>query len=875
MKNLVFIRNFSVCLISTIIYDFYTSISVQAIEKNNINSFKISQADTSLSQIELNSNQPEVKEIELKESDRQTIIDALTTSASKYPWLINPTDNLTFYPQAFQPNTNNSYLNFDINFAKENPSVQKFTFAIFPKEDQFYWVLPGNRIVFETQGWQGGILYQGRTTDTEITQSITMEQAFGGFQAVSFIPNNFENLTGDVENQNFSITTIGGQITNPPGFPADKVIIHSGIDERNSKVTILKNTVPNLGSASTDSSNGGASLFQSLSVSNSPRILQGFPTVDLKPLLDNGNVKLAEREIISKQVLEATGIFWGDPVTGKPARFTAPITSLPGIKIAQLGKFDNTDLLNTLINPLQTDRERDLHYLNSLFWVSYGQRKPKFNVSIQHQVEKDWHRVYFSRVRNKTAISYNPVNASASYTNIFANPGVSLTLNLEDGKIDETQSINSTLGMTFGLIFENIDINNLKIHLEDAKTRFRNKEKFSSLTTRATALQRKQINHRLDRTLSYTNLVSGLKQVSGTMTFQSKITPVNSNILQVRTGLYKRGLQFFNKESSPVIEGNTVFSKLRLSNENFGLLTFIGTQIPSLKTPVPINESASAEIILQHPSGKSFVQQFDLAETETVPVGIKSSDLAFDRIELTKIDRQNFRFQSFSGYIFLPAVEVVYSGSSGLFNYSATTGFWFNTNSNTAPSLFHNNMSLQEVALGIYSNILLSFQKVNIQKDINNQPKAVRTHSSFLNTNWNSASNRNNPFSATLSYSYSYQERNFGFSVTPGIAFLESRDRSEWTKFLNMQFSLKSGLECKTTIELGKELFFDLNALQRINRDFSIGAYLKNFSEINLGLDSRTYNFNYGMILKHKYLEGQIGIGEKGLDARLQGRLQF
>ncbi|WP_407884469.1 hypothetical protein [Scytonema sp. NUACC26] len=881
-------------MISSITYDFYTIKLVKALDKNTINCFKTAQAHTSSSHLEtidkiqstplpqLEPNPKEQKENNQNQNQQKILLDALTVSASKYPWLVNPTDNLTFSPHVFQPNTDNSYFDFDINFAKENPIIQKFTFAFFPKEDQFYWVLPGNRIVFETQGWQGGILYQGRSTDTEITQSITLEQAFGGFQAVSFIPSNFENLTGNVENQNFSIMATGGQITNPPGIPADKVMIHSGIDSRNSNVTILKNTVPNLGIGSTYSSNGGGSLFQSLNVSNSPRILQGFPTVDLKPLLNNGNVRLAEREIIPKQVLEATGIFWGDPLAGKPSQFTAPITSLPGIKVAQLGKFDNTDLLNTLVNPLQTDIERDLHYLNSLFWVSYGQRKPNFNVSIQRQVEKDWHRVYFSRVRNSTTIEYHPVNVSASYTNIFANSGISLTLNLEDGKIDETQSVNSTIGMALGLIFENIDVNNLKTHLEDAKSYYNNREKFASLTTKATALQRRQINYRLDRTLSYANLVSGLKQVSGTMTFKSKITPVNSNIVQVRTGLYRRGLQFLNKDSSPVIEGNTFFSKLRLSNENFGLLTFIGTQLPSVKTTVtPINESASAEIILQHPNGKSFIQQFNLADTETVPIGIKSSDLAFDRIELTKTDRQNFRFRSFNGYLYLPALEVVYSGSSGLFNYSTTTGFWFNTNSNTAPSLFHNNMGLQEVALGIYSNILLNFQKIDVQRDTNNKPKAIKTSASFLNVNWNSASNINNPFSATLSYSYSYQNQNFGFSLTPGIAFIESRDRNEWTKFLTTQFSLKTGLECKTTLELGKELFFDLNAVQKVAQDISIGAYLKNFSEINLGLDSRASNLNYGIIIKqnfinnNRYLEAQIGMGEKGFDARLQGGLQF
>ncbi|KYC38144.1 hypothetical protein WA1_38000 [Scytonema hofmannii PCC 7110] len=69
--------------------------------------------------------------------------------------------------------------------------------------------------------------------------------------------------------------------------------------------------------------------------------------------------------------------------------------------------------------------------------------------------------------------------------------------------------------------------------------------------------------------------------------------------------------------------------------------------------------------------------------------------------------------------------------------------------------------------------------------------------------------------------------------------------------------------------------------MQKVNQDISIGAYLKNFSQINLGLDSRASNLNYGIIVKqnfsnnNRYLEAQIGMGEKGFDARLQGGLQF
>ncbi|GAB1544119.1 hypothetical protein NUACC21_67950 [Scytonema sp. NUACC21] len=887
-------------LIIILFQKYYIIKPVKATNKHTIHKSQIAQIYTSqihldttdkigdslVSQSDFNSREPKLEPLGQAEKNQnrnqqEILLDALAVSATKYPWLINPTDNLIFSPEVFKPNTDN-YSSFDINFSKDNPNINKFIFAFVPKKEQFYWVLPNNKVVFETKAWQGGVFYQGRSTDTKIIQTITLKQALGGVQAVSVIPGSFDDLIGKIETKNFSIISIAGQITNPSGIPTDKVIINSGIELTNSNVTTLTNPLSNLGSGSTRSSNGGGSLFEFLDVSNSPLILQGFPTVDLKPLLNGGNIKLAEKEMIPKEVLEAAGIVWGDYVTGKPSQFTAPISSLPGIKIGQLGKFDNVNLLNKLVNPFQTDVERDLHYLNSLFWVSFGQRQPKLEVNIENQDEDNWHKLYFSNAHNRAIIEYSPTDISVSYANIFTNPGVSLIINFEDARINEIQSANSTAGMVLGFIFQGVDINRIQYHLDTAKQKFKNQEVFSALETKATSLQRRQINYRLNQTLSYANRVSGLKPVSGTITFPSKITTNNSNIIQLRTGLYRRRLQFLQEDVGQIIEGNTFFSNLKLSNKNFGNLSFISTSLPLLETSVTPNnnEASAAEVILTQPNGKSFVQRFSSGDNTVIPVGIKSSDLAFDRIELTRIDRQNIHLKTFNGYLDLPAIELVFAGSSGDFNYSATTGYWFNLDSNSAPGISHN-IDLQEAALGIYTNILLNFQKINVQKNIKNDPKAIETHASFLGINWNSAININNPFSANLSYSYSYQNPQLGFSLTPGIAFVGSRDRNELTKFLTAQMSLKTGLECHAIIELAKELFFDLYVLQKINTNISVGAYIKNFSQINLGLDNRITNINYGIILKqnftknNSFLEAQIGTGEKGLDARLQGGLRF
>ncbi|MEC4817885.1 MAG: hypothetical protein SAK29_32135, partial [Scytonema sp. PMC 1069.18] len=765
--------------------------------------------------------------------------------------------------------------------AQDNPIIYKFTFAHFPQKDQFYWVLPNNRVVLETKGWMGGMLSQGQSTETEMTRTITLEQAFGGFQAVSLIPQKFDDLTGELETKDFSVISIAGKITNPPNVPAGEVTIDSGIDFNNPNVTLLKNPTPNLGSGSTQSSQGGGSLFEFLDVSNAPLILQGFPTVDFRPLIDNGNVKLEKGQVIPKQVLEATGISWGDITTGKPAVFSAEMTSLPGIKVGQLGKFDNVDLLNTLINPFPTGLEKDLHYLNSLFWTSYGLRQPKFDVVSLEKEEDDWHRVYLSHAHNRAIIEYNPLKVSATYANVFSNPGISLTLNLEDGNLDSTQTINSTLGMVLGLAFEAVDNRNLQNHLDEAKQKFKDGDALSALQTKATSNERRQINYRLNRTLAYANSSSSLKQVSGTVTLPSTITPTHSNIFQIRTGLYRRTVYFFEQDVQPILEGDTYFSQLRLSNKDFGSLSFVGTPISLNQTDVqPINESSAAEIILRNSDGKTFVQQFSSADNTVIPVAIKSADIAFDRIELTRVDHQTIRYNSFGGYLYLPALELIFAGSSGDLNYSLNSGIWFNIDSHSAPTV-SNNLGLQEPTLGIYANALLSLQKVHVERDTKNQPKVIHIHAPSLSINWNSASNSSNPLVATLSYSYSHQEKDFVFTLIPGFAFIQGDSHPELTMFLNGQFAFTTGLECNVSLEKSKEFFFDLQAMQRLNQNISLGAYIKNSSQTNFGLDSRVSNLNYGLIVRHNYkdsgksLELQLGTGEKGFDVRFQGGFRF
>ena len=85
----------------------------------------------------------------------------------------------------------------------------------------------------------------------------------------------------------------------------------------------------------------------------------------------------------------------------------------------------------------------------------------------------------------------------------------------------------------------------------------------------------------------------------------------------------------------------------------------------------------------------------------------------------------------------------------------------------------------------------------------------------------------------------------------------------------------------KATFEIGKQIFYSFQGLQRINNYFSAGIYFKNYSVNNIGLSSRNSGFNYGVLgrknfkFNRVFLETQIGGGDNGFDVRFQGGYRF
>lgn len=807
---------------------------------------------------------------------QQLLLETLTNSAERYPYITDPTDNLTFSPPLFRPNRDENYSTVDLRFAEGSPVLNQFSYGHFPQDEQFYWVLPGNRVVIETRGWQGGVRYQGRSQETELNQLVTLQQVLWGTQAIWTIPRNVISQA-TTPTQPFSIIAISGELTTAPGTTAGPVIINSGFDMQASNITFLTGAGVNslLGSASTYSPIGGASLFQYLTDEQAPLFLQGFPTIDLSPLLDGGNVDLRVGAVIPNAVLEQTGISWGNIYEGIPAEFTAPVTSVPGIKIGRLGRFDNLDLLNILVNPYLGESERLQRYLNSLFWTSFGIREPQVLSLSQEQREADWYRGYLTRSHNRTLIEYDPIAPRTVYTNLFSNPGASLVLSLEES-IDGLQSLHGTVGLAMGGLFEAVNLAPLNESLAEAREAIAAGSLFTPLETQATPEQRRQINQRLNRTLAYATFSSGLEQVSGRITLPSPVTPDRSRLFRLQTGLHRRQVSFLGQEIT-ITEGATFISQLDLSSQDFGLLTFIGVPGSTVDSTVPENESFAVEVILARPEGEQFVFQGGTSGSEVAPLMIRGSDLAFDRIELTRVDQVQLEYNSFRGYLSLPAVEATLAGSWGDLNYSLSSGLWINFDAAAAPTVQENTLGEPEPSLGLYTNALVNLSTTRIHRDAADQPIGFESFGPLLRVNWDSTEN----LLAALSYSYTRQNRLGNWSLTPGLAFVVDGDDRQWIGFLNGTARTATGLEISAGLEVNEDTYYNASALQSVDPRLSLGVYAQNFSFDSEGIEERSLNFNAGVLLRYRmdgsstFLEVRLGTGDRGFDSRIEGEFRF
>ena len=826
--------------------------------------------------------------LELPPDQKRAVIDlkiknALSNTAFNYPFILNVTDRLTFTPSAFRPLEKDYYFELDLRWGtKGDPNIAKLTGAFFPKDDQFYWILPDNKIVFETSGYQVGLIYQGRSRDLRQESTFRQIQSYNGLQYVTVLPADLDRLAIKTTDNNTtslgSVLSIVGQINNPDGIPAPS--ISTNLPQNLENVRFID-------ASSLQFPLSGGELFSQLKV-NEPVLLQAFPTVDLTPL---ANTDLREGGKVTEAELAEAGITFGNVLTGKPPEITAPVSSLPGIKIGQLNKFDNTDLLKVLLDRSLSRSQRRFHYLNSLQWVSLGIRTDTSELSeitrgpgprqqLFEDRSNDWYRFYFSLPHQGAFVQYDSQETIGTFAQIFANPGLSVAVNAQNSSIDRKESINSTIGLLLGAIFRLFNPGDVNGSLADAKERRDRNDDFETLKTAMTSDQRRRINRRINTSLAYSNFTSRVEQVSGSLTFPSQSSPEDSSLWQVRTGLLRRGVSFAFQSEPTFSEGEIFYRTVRLSDDNFGL----GFSTPLI--PVAVNQSLIGESLFTSPSGEQVLVRADNNAITPVPIPARSAAIAFDRLEIQRDAIRTDRVNTFRGFQLLPSVELNWVGSSGEFNYSFSGGAWLNFNNNAIFNVPQNKDGINEPNFGLYINALLNLANVNTEKD--EAGNIIRVDSSVpgINLRYNTAANSLNPSIASISYSFTRTSQGSSFSLTPSISFVSSE--ADEGGFLNGSLSsaLSSSLQLQSlqfsgSIEFGNNTFYQLEGFNNFNSSLGAGLYYRNFTDFLAGSGRREQGANVGVRIRYSFdsspfgLDASFGSGIGGLESKIQGTLTF
>ncbi|MEO0686887.1 MAG: hypothetical protein AAFY76_18040, partial [Cyanobacteria bacterium J06649_11] len=395
--------------------------------------------------------------------------------------------------------------------------------------------------------------------------------------------------------------------------------------------------------------------------------------------------------------------------------------------------------------------------------------------------------------------------------------------------------------------------------------------------------------------------------VSGSWTFSGKSTPKDSQLFQVRTGIYKRGVYFREEELKHQPESPTYFSQLRLSNEDFGPFVFRGERFPIENTSITPKEQAIAtQTIVKLPDGRSFITNFnsrDRAATTTVPlISSKSSDVAFDIIELSKSRVSSAQVNDYIGLLYLPSIEMLMAGSSGNFKYSFSLGGWLNIDPNSAPHVQdslgsnRNNNITDEFFTGAYTRVGLNWTFQDFMVNSENRIFQVATHVPFLIFDGNSAANQLNPNTLLLGYQFQLNNRNFNISLTPSISyrpkFINSGsnnqfdNRSTIAANLFSSFYTRSGLATDLSLSIADKISFEIEALHKVISKpdwgtLSVGGYYSNFDTLNRGITSTLYKERLGLTLNYlapknkTYLKLQVGSSGSQFDTRVQGGFKF
>jgi hypothetical protein len=868
------------------------------------------------SQSPLTEEQLKIKDIAVK--------SFLESVAVRYPFIVNTNDLLTINPYEYRPTILNFYVNltFDLdqyslgnqlNFKDFNdPVLKNFNFSYYPNNQQFYW-LYDNNVVIETNGFHGNINYQGNVITQKSRQTAISTIPFFGVQTVFALPQAFESARGfEKDNNNLNITSGAVEVVSPQGVPGVPQVVFN----INGEIEVV--SLDDTRKASTFTEQGGGSYFGNLDAENAPKFLQGFPTINFQGLLDN-KVRLQIGQRIPLENLAKIGVTVGDFFTTAGFNFNQSFSSLPGVKTLQFDKgfedqlsriyasalnldssqLQNNDIVALMSNPFLTQEQRDFHYLNSLIWYSGGQRAPEITTRSFEPETHNWYRYIFNYSQNRTLLKYHPEKVELSYTNVFANPGVSLTVSPFLSDVDERQMVNATLGLALGGLFYLLNPNDINGALTTARQKYEENQAPESFSTQSTSADRRAMNLRLNNSLQNANLVSQLNQVSGSYTITDHVTPNSSLLFQLRTGTYQRAVQFFSREIGEWTPESPLFFSV-ISPNDFGPLAYTGVNVPIEFTNIePLNRTSFAFIKIQNGEGDVLLKQQLAVQSEAFTalpiVGPgKAADIEFGRIEISRFRQREFEDTSYIGYLYLPALEFILSGTSKGFSYSLSLGAWTNLYPQSSPQIDENISDLQEKTVGIFSSINLRWNFNNIWYNKNKQWETIISNSPFVNFSWNSSPNRLNISSANFGNVFQFVRQNwnltwfsnFSFSPQELNAAAPKSSLGNISYFSSLNFSESSGLNIIFPISFGDKVFYSVEATYPIIKDQKLGStrlgfYYSNYSVATRGFDNQFEDPNYGLVIKYNNpssllsIEAYLGHSDSGFRGRIQSSINF
>jgi hypothetical protein len=841
----------------------------------------------------------------------ETTIDL---NAQKYPFIVNTSDNLIIKPLEYRPAKSNVYIDYQINLTegrqdnitlgKSFSGLNKTNISFYPENSQFFWTLENNTVVIETKGFHATSGYQGRSIVSKYQQNAQSSLRLWGVQTAWAFPPQIFDLVGE---ENLRFTSVAFEVNGVSDTPKSSDFPFNSDWIPGSSLILFDN--PDYGT--TYSPVGGGALFDNLEADNAPIFLQGFPTVNLQGLLENGK-KLQAGETIPEENIKKIGLIWGEFFTGIGYSFNPIQTSQAGVKIERYPQYgplrdeyvDNKDILTILSNPYLTNEEKNWHYLNSLWWVGFEPGAASARTTqIGNNNIQDWNRLTMSFSHNRTQLHYDPEDIKMTYTNVFSNPGFSITYTGTE-QIDNNQTMTASMGLAMGSVFKLVDQNNLNSNLQIAHNKFNNLQPLSQLKTKSTSAQRRAMNSRLNNTLSEVDQYTSLYQVSGSWTFASDITPKKSTLWQLKTGLYQRGVQFFEQnvgDWSP--ETDPVITYVR--RPNFGPLTYQGYNIPVDATrisPEPSNHSFNVYNIITNGEGISYIKQFNnfdrtVMTTVPFPDARRPADMDFGLIQMSKYRSRSITNSFYSGYVYLPSVEMSLAGSKNNINYTFSVGSWFNPDPDSAPTVNDNNSqipgTLQEPTFGFYAtgNVNWKFEKLSVSED--KKYYELTRHIPFVNGNWNSAANRLNIVSVNSGYTFAWQNPSLSFvsslfaTYTPqGVnATIPNNSQGELV-FTNIgRLQINNLMKLNYSVEVDGKTFFNTRlTFPVINSqigNFSVGAYYRNYVTALQGLTSRVQANAYGGILEYvepitnTFLNLDLGTNGEGWEAILNLGLRW